>query len=185
MNDQTLGSYQGIPCHHWDDELPLIATLLRVERPMLVVEVGTMYGGFAAFLADTVAPWNATVLTFDHVMYEGLEKVCAPRKNLFFVRGDVFSDFGASLLIGEISAYEKFGVPTLLYCDGGAKRKELFAYGHLASLVGVHDYGTEVSEIDCAQWAEKHNFAPLGSTGFSMLQEQHGGYFVSRFWLKL
>ena len=184
MESQTLGSYQGIPCHHWDDELPLISAILRAARPHLIIEVGTMYGGFAAYLADVVVEWNGIVMTIDHVMYDGLEKVCAPRKNLFFVRGDVFNNFVMSLVVAELAAYDHVNATTMLYCDGGAKRQELFLLGHLASIVGVHDYATEVSPEDCETWRAQHNLVPVEEAKFAALQERLGGYFVSRFWAR-
>lgn len=176
-NGKTLGEYRGIPMHHWDDELPLIAEILGQAKPRITVEVGTMYGGFAAFLADTVSEWGGEVLTIDHILYDGIEQVCQGRRNLFFLRGDVFSPFVSSLVIRELHRRD-----SCLYCDGGAKREELPALGRYANIVGVHDYGTEVSPDDCAAWAKATRMEPIEEARFAAIQDAHGGYFVSRFW---
>lgn len=175
----TLGTYRGILCHHWDEELPLIARVLETYRPRLVVEVGTMYGGFAAFLADTVAPWQGEVLTIDHVLYEGIDEVCKDRPNLFFLRGDVFSPFVSSVVRRALASGDHEN--TCLYCDAGPKRLELEAFGASASLVGVHDYGTEITVEKAEAWVKANWVVPVEEEAFAALQAKRS-YFVSRFW---
>jgi len=175
---RTLGVYEGIPCHHWNEELPLIADVLRDFRPTFVVEVGTMHGGFAAFLADTVKEWHGTVLTIDHVLYEGVGDISKARENLFFLQGDVFSPFVSMVVEKTLKYYQR----SCIYCDGGAKRQELPLLGMYADLVGVHDYGTEVSPPDCTAWAKQWSMYPVKEEEFAALQAEKGGYFVSRFW---
>src|SRR5262245_7212961 len=107
-HNPTLGTYKELPCHHWDDELPLIAAMILREKPNLVVETGTMFGGFAAFLADQVAEWLGQVITVDIKIYNAgyLEQMCATRPNLNFVLGDVFGSFVASTIASNLEAYE-------------------------------------------------------------------------------
>jgi hypothetical protein len=136
-----------------------------------------MYGGFAAFLADTVVAWGGEVLTIDRALYEGVEAIFQGRQNLFFLRGDVFSPFISTLVTHELHRRD-----SCLYCDGGAKRDELPALGRYANLVGVHDYGTEVTAEDCAAWAKAHRMVAVEEARFEAIQASHGGYFVSRFW---
>jgi cephalosporin hydroxylase len=173
----TLGTYQGIPCHHWDEELPLIANVLQTYTPRIVVEVGAMYGGFAAFLADMVAPWRGHVYTYDRISYAGVEAVAASRANLTFVNQDVFESPAQECIESALA-----GECSLLYCDAGSKRLELTRFGHYADLVGVHDYGTEITPEACALWAEVCLMVPVQEEAFASLQAAKGGYFVSRFW---
>lgn len=178
----TLGSYQGLPCHHWDEELPLIAAVLAAVEPKLVVETGTMYGGFAAFLADTVTPWGGTVLTIDHVLYPGLEDALAGRSNLHFLRTDILGDFAEQVIYAQIERARVRGESTCLYADGPVSRPEFVVFAHFFSLVGIHDYGTEVTPEQMDRWAIGAHYDPFQHEPFAQLQEAKGGYFVSRFW---
>jgi hypothetical protein len=177
----TLGSYQGLPCHHWPEELPLIAAVLADYRPSLVVETGTMYGGFAAFLADTVSAWEGRVLTIDWEIYPTVAEAVATRRDrLQFLCADLLAPMTWEVVTGLTRLHH----PTAaLYCDGGAKRTEFknFSDGWF-TLVGVHDYGTEISPEDCAFQERDYGRLPVRAAEFEALQAAKGGYFVSRFW---
>ena len=184
MNENlTLGTYQGLLCHHWNDELPLVANVLSAVRPMLVVEIGTMYGGFAAFLADAVKPWGGRVVTVDRVIYPGLEAALADRENLCFVRADVNSGFAVDLIRTLMQECSDRDERTCLYADAQPGREEFFSLGHLADLAGVHDYGTEVEPERLEDWATEYRRLPYRHGAFEALQDAKGGYFVSRFWV--
>lgn len=179
----TLGTYAGLNCHHWNEELPLIADVLSSVRPRLVVELGTMYGGFAAFLADVVKPWSGEVVTFDRTIYPGLEDALSGRENLYFVRADVNSSFGDALIRDFLYKYNSYGHRTCLYADAQPGRAEFFSFGDLADLSGIHDYGTEVSAERLRAWETENWRVPYRHDVFGALQDSKGGYFVSRFWV--
>jgi len=179
----TLGAYQDLRCHHWNEELPLIADVLSTVRPILTIEAGTMYGGFAAFLADAVRPWNGVVLTIDHVIYPGLEDALKGRENLYFVRADVNSSFAGVLIERSISDARVRGGRVCFYADSQAGRREFFELASLADLSGVHDYGTEVTAEKLEVWETQYHRLPYRHDAFKALQDSKGGYFVSRFWV--
>jgi cephalosporin hydroxylase len=176
----TLGSYRGLACHHHDEELPLIAAVLREVRPRYVIEAGTMHGGFAAFLADTVAEWKGQVLTIDIEVQAGLQEALAGRPNLYFLSGDIFSPFIGHIL--RNLSLEARGA-LAFYADAGQGRAELFVYGTLGRLVGVHDYTTSVDAVAAEAWAAEKGLVPFHREAFEALEQTKGGYFVSRFWI--
>jgi len=183
---EVLGSYKGLRCHHWDEELPLIAAVLAEVRPALVVETGTMYGGFAAFLADAVAPWGGEVFTVDRRIYPGLEEACAGRDNLQFLRADL-ADLTTQWIIRQyvfdVESRRSSGrpMPTLLYCDGPPGRPEVEWLGDAVDILGVHDYGTDADSEALAWFVTLHQFEPLHEAAFAALQAEKT-YFTSRFW---
>lgn len=176
----TLGGWDGLPCHHWDDELPVIAELLQATRPALVIELGTMHGGFAAFLSDTLAPWSGQVLTIDREVTSWLEEAVRERPRITFIRADIFSPLVASMLLCETRRVHLSRGASLLYCDGGEKERELTTYGGLADYVGVHDYGTEVRPEACRDWAVTRLYDPYWEERFAALAKPH----ISRFWTR-
>lgn len=187
MTDQalTLGSYQGFPCHHWDEELPLVAALLERYRPHFVLELGTMYGGFAAFLADTVSRWQGQVLTVDHVIYPGLQEVLTPRRdNLKFLVADLNEPTTFDLLLAQAQAAASRDASLCLYVDCGHEHRltVLQRFTRLFRLIGIHDYATEVTVEACETWATQWGYDLVEAAAFAALQCAKGGYFVSRFW---
>lgn len=182
MSDQpTIGLYQGIPCHHWDEELPVIARLLQEHQPVAVVEFGTMYGGFAAFLADQVAAWGGRVLTIDWEIYAGLNDVLRTRhSSLQFLCADLQDPMTQDVIDTYLVNYDS----SLVYIDSGPdhRAEELETWGRRFSLVGVHDYGQNITPERCAQWAAEWLARPLYENEFVKIQASHGGYFTSRFW---
>ncbi len=180
----TLGQYQDFPMHHWNEELPLITALLTEYRPRLVVELGTMYGGFAAYLADTIAPWEGHVVTVDWIMYPGLQGILdRSMGRIDFVCADVEGATVATLLpaLAHGRAHE-----ALLYVDSGPQHRlgQMHQFGHAFDLVGVHDFATEVTDAACEEWATAMRMTPVRAAEFAALQAAKGGYFVSRFWAR-
>lgn len=176
--------YQGIPCHHWPEELPVIARLLSEWKPATVVEFGTMYGGFAAFLADQVAPWGGRVLTIDWEIYAGLTEVLRPRRHsLQFVCGDLQDAMTREVIEAYLA---RNWAANLLYIDSGAdhRAEELETWGRRFHLVGVHDYGQNIAPEACARWAAEWDAKPACEAEFAAIQAAHGGYFTSRFWVR-
>jgi len=179
---KTLGTYDGIPMHHWPEELPLITEILEQTQPRLVVELGTMYGGFAAFLQDTIGRWEGRVVSIDWEIYPGLPAVL-DRKGFDFIGADIDGDTVGRLLpaLTEGRYHE-----AMLYVDSGHQSRmlQMHQFGHYFDLVGVHDFNTEVTPEACAEWATLMRMAPVHAAAFEALQAEKGGYFVSRFWAR-
>lgn len=180
---KTLSEYEGLPCHHWAEELPLIRTVLETLRPKLVIETGTMYGGFAAFLADTITAWDGMVVTIDHLIYPGLQDALRGRTNINFICADVMGDFVDALLYDLVQDLKPQD-QSLFYADGPVGRPEFFKLAEIADIVGLHDYGTEVSPEQALEWEQMHSRSPYMHRAFAELQAEKGGYFVSRFWVR-
>lgn len=181
---ETLGEYSGLKCHHWNEELPLLAEVLKAKRPSIVIETGTMFGGFAAFLADTVKPWGGEVVTFDHLIYPGLQDALLGRENLNFIKADVTQSFADTVIWTVLKEAHDNGRETCFYADGPVARPEFFQFAGMATLAGIHDYGTEVTPAQMEKWATMFGFKPFQHQPFEALQAVKGGYFVSRFWEK-
>lgn len=131
---------------HRAEDMALIAEVVRAHRPRLMVELGTLAGGFAAFLADLATAWGGTVHTFD-VTDEHLDRgILAAYPNLHFHREDALTDNPG--LAGLVS------LPgALLYTDNGDKEREIATYAPrlaVGSLLGTHDYDSQVRPV----WAE-------------------------------
>lgn len=175
-----LSEHRGHHCQHRSDDFADIAAILTPHRPRIVVELGTDRGGFAAFLADLVAPWCGQVVTFD------LEPKFQPSllrdfPNLCFVQADVLTDVHAEV-VSLVSRENAF-----LYCDNGNKRREMELYApllHVGSVLGVHDYNTEIM----AEWVEPFvaalGYEPEGHARMEALRNEWYPEPMSRFWVR-
>ena len=176
----TLSMYDGIPLHHRDEELPFIRDVLREFKPKTIIELGTMWGGFAAFLADESRAWSADVHTFDlstEYQRDEFRAALSTRHNLNIHLGWDVLGFPRGLIVGLLTRER-----TLLYCDNGEKEHELTLYAPFVrpgSMIGVHDYDTEVRP----QFA--HDLL-VGNLGMQPFHEQQLAALamphISRFW---
>lgn len=76
-----------------------------------------------------------------------------------FLRGDIFECQRTKLRIFEFLGQ----APSFLYCDDGNKPREIQVYAPVlppGSVLGVHDWGTEISEKDVSFLADL-SFHPI------------------------
>lgn len=174
-----LSEHKGHTCQHRSDDFAPMAEIIRARRPVVVVELGTDRGGFAAWLADLVAEWGGEVTTFDIAdrVLPGVLDI----KNLRFVQCDVLA--GPHPLVVELIGQS--GV--LLYCDNGNKQREIELYAPLlraGSMLAVHDYNAEVK----AAWAEPFvaalGYAPERHDLMESLRNEWYPEPMTRFWLR-
>lgn len=126
--------------------------LFFTEHPHIesLLEIGTHRCGMALFFVGHAIQRNMFFRTFDRTRYPEMDSPIAKKLRLetHFVPGDVFSD-SRELLLDFLT--DDIFKPTLLYCDGGNKAKELQTFTPYLSrddYVAVHDYTTEFKPDD-------------------------------------
>lgn len=173
-----LSEWRGITCQHRSDDFPLIIDVIERHRPVIVVELGTDNGGFAALLADVIKPWGGHCYSYD-VETRADVRLIEGRDNLTLAHADVLTMRDASLarLLAQPSV--------LLYCDDGNKEREISLYAPLlapGSMLGTHDY---VDEVD-PQWVEPFladlGFTPYRHDEFAALANEWYPHSLTRFW---
>lgn len=177
-----LSERKGHHCQHRSDDFPVIASILAVHRPTTVVELGTDEGGFAGFLADTVRPWGGRVVTFDiaRKLRPGWE---AAFPNATFVQADVLSAEPAARVLELLRGASR----ALLYCDNGDKPREVALYAQhvpVGSLLGVHDYNTEIRAEWVEPWVASLGFTKEGHERMEALRNQWYPEPMTRLWLR-
>lgn len=174
-----LSEWKGHHCQHRSDDFPEISAIVSPHRPMVVVELGTDEGGFSGFLADLVAPWGGRVFTFD-IKAKFRPSLLSDFHNLSFQQADVLTSRSPHVV--DLIAQ---GDVTLLYCDNGNKQREVELYAPLLkakSLLGVHDYNTEIM----GSWVEPHvavlGYEPEGHARMEALRNEWYTEPMTRFW---
>lgn len=174
-----LSEHKGHHCQHRSDDFPVIAKIVGEHRPITVVELGTDEGGFSAFLADLVRPWGGEVWTFD-IARKFRSSLLFQFGNLRFEQADVLTKNPAVVSLIERDAI-------LLYCDNGNKQREVELYAHhlrQGSVLGVHDYNTEIM----ADWVEPYvanlGFRPAGHELMEALRNEWYPEPMTRFWVR-
>lgn len=165
-------------CQHRSDDFADIAAIVSPRRPRIVVELGTDEGGFAAWLADLAAPWGGEVHTFD-ILDKTKPSLRTAYPNLRLHVADVLAGVNADVA----ALVSQPGV--LLYCDNGNKPLEVELYAPLlaaGSLLGVHDYNSEIK----GAWVEPHvaalGYAPEGHERMEALRNEWYPEPMTRFW---
>lgn len=110
--------------------------------PSKIIELGTAWGGFAAWLRDFFC---CEVYTFDNVEWGDI--------NLKKLRKSVFEELNINYqIIDVIHEKDRFKISslfdnrTLLLCDAGQKNTEFDIYGKLmpkGSIIMAHDYAPD------------------------------------------
>lgn len=177
-----LSECKGHHCQHRSDDFPSIADIISPHRPKIIVELGTDEGGFSGFLADLVAPWGGSVYTFD-IKAKFSSSLLSDFHNLRFEQADVLTT--AHRRVTDLVSHP--GGTALLYCDNGNKQREVELYApflHVGSILGVHDYNTEIME----SWVEPHvaalGYAKLGHAQMEALRNEWYKEPMTRFWLR-
>jgi len=126
-----------IPIMHSTRELEFILGVLHIERPELIIELGTCWGGLTLAMNQTLP--NSLIYSFDIEYRLGRETLNSFNKNV--VVGIVPELTTEPLPV--ITTLLKEGWKVLLYSDNGDKVKEFSMYlPFLAKgdIIGVHDY---------------------------------------------
>lgn len=182
-----LSEHKGHHCQHRSDDFPDIAAIIKPHKPEVVVELGTDRGGFGAFLADLVAAWGGAVHTFD-IEPKFQPSLLADFPNLRFYQADVLGTGPVGPAARHPEVVSLIAQPrVLLYCDNGNKQREVELYAPLlqeGSLLGVHDYNTEIM----AEWVEPFvaalGYEPEGHERMEALRNEWYPQPMSRFWVR-
>jgi len=125
---KTFSRYDGLPMQHHVEEIPVIQNILAEILPEIVIELGTMYGGFAAFLADEISEYREgpTVYTYDkEFICEGL--LLSDRLNLHYYKYDVLDPSIVKLITLEhLTNHREY--PIVFYSDAGNRKQEALNY---------------------------------------------------------
>jgi len=169
---------------HRSEDVAVIQEILLPFQPTRIIELGTDEGGFAAMLADWSLPWGSQVFTFD--IKAKFKPSLLTLLNLFYVEEDVLQVGGAKGVLALL-ATAPAGPPLLLYCDNGNKPREVELYAQhvpVGSILGVHDYNTEIM----GSWVEPFvlalGFEPLGHAKMEALRNEWYTEPMTRFWLR-
>lgn len=127
-----------------EEVLEIFSNKLK-QKPAQIIEIGTLRGGFTLILADSTLSDDADIYTFDiknsslnSKEYEH-RNFCFLKQNITYFEKDCF-DHEAKKII--ISLIQKPGL-TLLFCDGGNKKKEINTFSKYlkkGDFIFGHDY---------------------------------------------
>lgn len=138
-------SFGGVSCAQYFCDFMLWEAVLNTNPHLKgIVELGTWQGGFSRYLYAQAMARGMGFITFDSVPPDN------PPPH--FSRADVFRD---PQFIQNHA--ERFG-PTILFCDGGNKPRELKTFPPLmpeGSITIVHDWGTETLAKDVPDFLEE------------------------------
>jgi hypothetical protein len=131
----------GVKLSHEIEALPIIRGLLLEFQPELMIELGTLKGGFTYQLHKTLPDVELHTYDIKHVVaHKRIAHMF--NENVSFHIADI-----QSIPLDELINLCRQPAKKMLYCDNGDKTKELNMYAkHLNSgdLLGCHDWGTEV-----------------------------------------
>ena len=175
-----LSGHRGFHCQHRGDDFPIIRDLLRLVQPVTIVELGTDRGGFAAVLAECARAWCGRVITFDIDRKFSVDLLLA-FPNIEFVQADVLSAPVPYLV--DVLAQES----VMLYCDNGNKPREVEMYARYLrpySLLGVHDYNSDIMAAWVEPFTRAHGFVPFGHERFETLRNAWYPEPMTRLWVR-
>ena len=176
--------FEGVEMQHRYEDRALIEEVLVTRRPRVAVEYGTAAGGFASFLAATLAAWDGRVVSIDKVPCPNREVLLQRHPNLDLYTLDLLSLASWPTWLMEAVS----GPDTLVYTDNGNKEQEIYITAPLllsGSTLGTHDYWTEVKP----EWVEPYlaglGYTPHRHADFEALSDPVN-YPVSltRFWVR-
>jgi len=152
----------GIPTQHSPLAVWMLEQVLNKYRPGAIVEIGTFMGGLTTYLGIWALHNNARILSVDNNprISDATDKHLR-YLNVFLETADAYEP-GFVRFVQSFIKHENRTV--LIYCDGGKKLKELKIYGEIAppgSLVGCHDYGTEVIPAAAETYMQRYGYTKL------------------------
>jgi len=107
------------------------------ELPVVIIELGTMHGGWSTVLSEHEISDNAVVHTFD-ILDRDLTEFFQDNNKVEFHCLDMFKN--EQVIIDLI---QKADGPVMLFCDGGDKKKEFNTFAPFlrsGDMIFGHDY---------------------------------------------
>lgn len=186
MSAQFIRSeFEDIEMQHRYEDRALIVEVLQTLRPRVAIELGTAAGGFASLLARTLEEWDGIVYTADKIDCPNADVLLGRHPNLSLVRANVleWSQWPAVLRTRVT------GPNVLVYCDNGNKPREIEIVAPRllrGSIIGTHDYGTEVPIDWVEPYLEGLGYQTLWHDRFAALA--HPEFYpesLTRFWIRI
>lgn len=146
-------TFQHAPLSTW-----MLLQMADAIKAKCIVEIGTLYGVLSMHLATWASLAGAQVLTLDIV-----DRRAAPRAMDVFGIEFFQADAWETETVRSVSKWIA-DRRCLIYCDGGNKTKELALYQKIVpigSVVGCHDYRTEVAAGPIGTFMEKQGFVKM------------------------
>jgi len=171
INNIYLNKYnQSFEIAHQIDSIPDMKRIIQMNNPKLIIDLGTYNGGTAAVFHDACP--DSIIHTYDNLNRKKIIiKIDNP--NIHYHIEDVLKP--SDELLSFIKSKDK----KFLYCDNGNKPKEMnlfVPYLNSGDLIGVHDFGTEIKELDLSKILP--DLIPIDETLFEMNK------WLTRFWIK-
>jgi len=151
---KVYGKWNDCGCKHVVSDFQKIGEIIETVKPETIVELGTGGGGVTAFFSDIVRQWDGIVYTFDYVFSH--PKIVQKCDNVISQKFDVVGNGPIKEVIDVISKGT-----VLLYCDNGHKETEVEIYSEYlnkGSIIGCHDYDTEVNPFWINSFLESRGF---------------------------
>jgi len=143
----------------WSD-LCILENILTVEKPDIIIELGTQHGASALFFSLFTKTY-----TFD------IKKYNIPKSdNIIYEICDIFKDSD------KIKSLIQNNKKVFLFCDNGNKPKEFEVFAPFlkkGDIIFVHDYGIEIKDKDVAPLVKSLNLKELPTSNiveFSLLK---------------
>lgn len=130
----------GILISHEKQCLPMISDMVRDFKPELIIELGTLHGGFTYVLHKSSE--ESELHTFDINKRKSIKKELYGPNVYFHAKCDILNSINKDLVMLLKSKKKK-----LLYCDNGKKEQEINMYAkylNIGDMLGTHDWGREV-----------------------------------------
>lgn len=157
---------------HQSESFMDMKRIIALFNPELILDFGTYIGGTVAMFHDCCQ--NAEIHTYDNNRYK-VVVIKILNKNIHYHVEDILNTPSKNLIKLLKSKKRKF-----IYCDNGNKPKEMNMVVPLVNsgdLIGVHDWGTEIKEIDIFNII--HLLDPVESDWFE------ANKWLTRFWKKI
>lgn len=144
-------TFCGIKAAQTHYDLPLWEDFLNAHPELkMVIELGTLWGGFSLFLLCQCINRGISFYTADHKRPSAIETPLGKILELdqHFVLTDLLHG-ESPWLLDTLTTPQKH--PLLLYCDNGLKPLEFTMYAPYLQhndIVGLHDWGTEIQATD-------------------------------------
>lgn len=190
MNEQPtiVGAfgYRDITCsQHPDVGIPF-KSLFESIKPKRILEIGTAWGGLTLLLNDILIDCglnDTKILTYDIIeLNRNHFKGC----NIDYREENIFNNTKTDLIDFSVVDFIKSDGPTIVLCDGGAKKNEFNIFAdHLkvGDIIMAHDYSPtleyfhehmkdkiwnwcEINQYDILEAVEKNNLEPFMQDDF-------------------
>ncbi len=152
----------GIPTQHSPLAVWMLEQILNRYRPGAIVEIGTFMGGLTTYLGTWALNNSARVLSVDNnPRLSETTKKHLQHLDVYLEHRDAYEPGFVRFVQSFIAHGDR---NTLIYCDGGKKIKELKIYGEVAprgSIIGCHDYGTEVIPAAAETYMQRYGYKKL------------------------